>query len=778
MPKRAHRCWTQSLETFTRIGNKGDIASAYLSLGQYYLTFRDFERAEGFFVKALKESSESGAARDSALSLEYIGDLHAACDRMDEARASYREALEVAKEIAPHGDVVAEAKRKLADVEVQCGNLEGALALATEAHTIAHEMKDIFEEACSLRSKACAEFHLNEWEMARPDFAEAIEKLSGLGARKELAVTYLAAGELLSAQPSSVNLAHDYLGAALGIFEEIGMNYEAGISALWLGRVAATAGDIERCHGLLGKVVRIFGDDVPQDVLDEIRVIEREADEQVSSLSVSDSNSLAGFNTIVDTILNSRGEAAKLDVVLDACLARTAAERGAILFDRNGELKPLASRGLDAVMVEKLRPVMAEMLMIAETSGRPLVSAGIDRDGRLSGCGVESLPEVAALCVPVAVSGAGSGCIYLDSTSPRKPFTRDDVEFVVALMGIAKSVLSEAQLGRYMEEARFLRSRLKESAPMEGVITQNRKMLEILETVRLLNKASTTVLIEGETGTGKEMLARALHATGDRSGRPFVTIDCSALSNEILESELFGHVKGAFTDARESKIGLFERADGGTVFLDEIDKTSRKFQERLLQVVDKREFKPVGSAVSRVVDFRLICATNRDLSQEVEAGRFIEDLYYRLKVISLRLPPLRERRDDVPLLAEHFLGLYASRLDKSVIGFSASAMDLLVSFAWPGNVRQLEHEIERAVTFAAQGELITPDLFSEDVTSWGSIVATDAKRPLMDAVEQIEKQMIKDAIRRSSGNKTKAAKSLGISRRGLLNKLQRYHIEL
>jgi DNA-binding NtrC family response regulator len=285
------------------------------------------------------------------------------------------------------------------------------------------------------------------------------------------------------------------------------------------------------------------------------------------------------------------------------------------------------------------------------------------------------------------------------------------------------------------------------------------------------------VLIEGETGTGKEMLARAIHAMGDRSGSPFVTIDCSALSNEILESELFGHLKGAFTDAKADRKGLFESAEGGTVFLDEIDKTSRKFQQRLLQVVDKREFKPVGSTISRKVDFRLICATNRDLSEEVEAGRFLEDLYYRLKVISMRLPPLRERRDDIPLLAEHFLGMYTGRLGKPVIGFSARAMDLLVSFNWPGNVRQLEHEIERAVTFAPEGEVVTVDLFSEDLTKWGNLVAADPKRPLTEALEQVEKQMIRAAIARCGGNKTRAAKSLGISRRGLLNKIQRYHIE-
>jgi transcriptional regulator with GAF, ATPase, and Fis domain/tetratricopeptide (TPR) repeat protein len=777
MLKKAHRCWTQSMETFTRIGNRGEIVSVYLSLGQYYLTYRDFTRAEDYLVRALKESSENGLARDSALSLEYMGDLHMACDRLDEARVCYREALAIAEEIAPHGDVVTEAKRRLADVEVQCGNHEAAVELASDAYRLASEMKDIFEQACSLRSRACAEFGLGEWEKARAGFAEAIDRFSSLGEKKELARTYLSSGELLSSQTSSAGLAREYLGSALEIFEDLGMNYEAGLSALWLGKVAATKGDIEGCHGLLGKVIRIFGDSVPEDVVEEMSRIEREADEQVSTLSVSEANDLAEFNTVVDKILKAPGEISKLDVILDACIDKTTAERGMILLDRNGDLDLLVSGEMESETVARLKPVVAEMLMIAQSSGRPLVSAGVDRDGRLSCNGGGAAPSVAAICVPVTVSGAGAGCIYLDSRSPGKPFTRDDVEFVVALMGIAKSVLSEAQLDKYMEEARFLRSRLNKATSIDGIITQNRKMLEILETMHYLNKASTTVLVEGETGTGKEMLARAIHSSGDRASRPFVTIDCSALSNELLESELFGHVKGAFTDAKASKKGLFETADGGTVFLDEIDKTSRKFQERLLQVVDKREFKPVGSTVSRKIDFRLICATNRDLAQEVESGRFLEDLYYRLKVISMRLPPLRERRDDIPLLAEHFLEMYSKRLGKAVIGFSAPAMDLLVSYTWPGNVRQIEHEIERAVTFAAEGELISPDLFSEDLSDWGTIVATDGKKPLTDAVEQIEKEMIRRAMKECGGNKTRAARTLGISRRGLLNKLHRYHIE-
>lgn len=776
--KKAHRCWMESAETLTRIGNQGEIVAVHLALGHYYLTYRDFQRAEDYYLKALKRSSDNGDARNSALSLEYLGDLHFACDRVDSAHRCYQEALAIADEIAPGGDIVAEVKRRLADIEVRCGNCEAAIELASEALRVATRSKDVFEQACALRSKACAEFHFGEWERSRASFSRAIEMLVELGDRKDLAITYLTAGELLSSQPSSCAIARDYLTDGLAIFEDLGMKYEAGLSALWLGRIAAMKGKVETCHGLLGKVLGIFGEEVPQDVRDEMDKIERQADEQVSSLSVSEPNDLAGFNAVVGRILTARGQAKKLEIILDACVDRTAADRGLMLLSHSEGLKPIALRGIDSTEVGQILPAVSEMLMIADASSKPLVSTNVSKDGRLTSNGLSEAPDGAALCVPLSVSGGETGCVYLDCQNKGTYFNKDDVEFVIALVGIAKSVLSEAQLDKYMEETRFLRARLDKTSPIKGIITQNRKMLEILETVRFLCSASTTVLVEGETGTGKEMLARAIHSSGNRSGRPFVTIDCSALSNEILESELFGHVKGAFTDARKDRTGLFEAADGGTVFLDEIDKTSRKFQERLLQVVDKREFRPVGSTISRKVDFRLICATNRDLAQEVEAGHFLEDLYYRLKVISLRLPPLRERRDDIPVLAEHFLALYCKRLGKSVVGFSAPAMDLLVSYSWQGNVRQLEHEIERAVTFSEEGGLITPDLFSEDLNEWATVVTADARKPMAEAVQQVEKQMIKDAIRRFGGNKTRAAKSLGLSRRGLLNKIQRYGIEV
>ncbi len=774
--KKAHRCWTEALEVLARIGNRWELVSVYLALGHYYLTYRDVERAQQYYVLAMKESSDNGDARGSALSFEYVGDVEMACGRIDSAHRHYLQALEIGEEIAPQGDVVVEVKRRLADVESARTNYLAALELAREAYRLAVDLKEVFEQGCALRSKACAEFGLGEWEKARETFAKSINLLYSLGERKELGLTYLRAGQLLSTQSSSGDIAASYLTEALGIFEELEMVYEAGLSAVALGRIAAVRGDVEQCRKYLDKLMQIFGGDIPSIFADDIESIQKQADEQISCLSVSDSGDLSVFNVIMARILGAGDQASKLQLALDACVDRTSAERGLILLRRNGKLEPLASKDLETRQCTQAVPAVETILRIAEDLNRPLVSANIGKDERLAGLATAGVLQGAVMCVPLTLRGDTVGCIYLDTDCADHFFTRSDVEFVVAIVGILKSVLSEAQLARFMEEARFLRSKLEASCHVQGIISQNKKMLEILESVRFLAKTSTTVLVEGETGTGKEMLARAIHLSGDRCSRPFVTIDCSALSTEIVESELFGHVKGAFTDARADRTGLFEAAEGGTVFLDEIDKTSRKFQDRLLQVVDKREFKPMGSTVSKKADFRLICATNKDLAKEVEGERFLEDLYYRLKVISLKLPALRDRRDDIPLLAEYFLEKYTGEMEKAVAGFAPSAMDLLVSYSWPGNVRQLEHEVERAVTFVEDGEAITPAFLSDELRTWGSIVGSDGRHGLVEAVEQIERQMIREALYRFNGNKSKVARNLGLSRRGLLNKIQRYRI--
>jgi transcriptional regulator with GAF, ATPase, and Fis domain len=372
------------------------------------------------------------------------------------------------------------------------------------------------------------------------------------------------------------------------------------------------------------------------------------------------------------------------------------------------------------------------------------------------------------------------GGLYVDRRAQTGYFRQPEIDFFVAFATAATMAVQEMRLESIRSENLRLRRELAGRSGFHGIITQNRRMLDILDLIERLRDSSTTVLLQGETGTGKELLAGALHAVSLRRDRPLVTINCAAIAKDVLESELFGHVRGAFTDAKTDKIGLFEKADGGTIFLDEIDKTSTQFQERLLRVVDQGEIKPVGSNQARKIDVRIVCASNRSLREEVEAGRFLKDLYYRLRVICIDIPPLRERKEDVPLLVEHFEKVFSERASKKIAGFSHEALNALIAHSWPGNVRDLQHEVERAVAMADEGAKIRADQLSAEIRPGrpAPSLLLGGEQGLQEFIEGIEKDLVINALKKTGGNRSHAAKLLGISRRGLLNKIMRYTISL
>ncbi len=332
-----------------------------------------------------------------------------------------------------------------------------------------------------------------------------------------------------------------------------------------------------------------------------------------------------------------------------------------------------------------------------------------------------------------------------------KPFDPERVTMTVA------KALERAGLKRTNQ---YLRSELSERAAEP--IGASPAMREILETARRAAASRSTVLVLGESGTGKEVLARAIHGWSDRRSAPFVAVNCVALTEELLESELFGHEKGSFTGAVGQKRGKFEVADGGTVFLDEIAEVRPQLQAKLLRVLQEHQFERVGGTAPLSVDIRIIAATNRDLTQEIAAGRFREDLYYRLNVISLRMPPLRERPEDIQPLAAHFLERYAKETKRSVKGISAEALAALKAYEWPGNVRELENTIERAVVLGSSAELILEDLPSHVVEFGHS--AEEGEQPFFHSeVRRFKGQLIRDAVRRSGGHHRKAASILGLN---------------
>ena len=329
---------------------------------------------------------------------------------------------------------------------------------------------------------------------------------------------------------------------------------------------------------------------------------------------------------------------------------------------------------------------------------------------------------------------------------------------------------TQTELGRALRRSTRLEAQTRvlqaEGAPT--LIARSAAMQPVLQIIARVGPSDANVLILGENGTGKGVVAQALHAVSPRANRPMVTINAGGVSEGVFESELFGHVKGAFTDAKQDRVGRFEIADGSTLFLDEIANVPLSQQQKLLRVLEVGEFERLGSSRTRKADVRLISATNADVDAEVAAGRFRQDLLFRLNTVEIRLPPLRDRRDDIPALAEHFLATHAQRYRKRITGFDGGALKALVDYAWPGNIRELDHVVERAVLMAQAAELRVADL--------GLRTSTDSAGRLDDmSLEDVEAFLIKKAMARY-GNVSQAARALGLSRSALYRRLERYRL--
>jgi len=353
-----------------------------------------------------------------------------------------------------------------------------------------------------------------------------------------------------------------------------------------------------------------------------------------------------------------------------------------------------------------------------------------------------------------------------------KPLDFDELQIVMA-RATEHSLLKK--------ENEYLKERLGEKFDRQNIIGQSAAMLKLLEIVEQVAATEATILITGDSGTGKEMIANAVHANSKRKQAPFIKINCAALTETLLESELFGHEKGAFTGADRRREGKFLQADSGSIFLDEVSEMSPAMQVKLLRVLQERELTRVGGSDVIKVDVRVIAASNKDLKKEIQMGRFREDLFYRLNVVALAMPPLRERKEDIPLLAQHFLRGFATKNSKNVTGFTPGAMHKLVEYPWPGNVRELMNAVERAVVLSRADFVDTDELMFLTADD-GDSNDRDRNGPAAQAagasgnlpLTEVEKRSILEALQQAGGNKSEAARRLGITRKTLRKKLEKY----
>ncbi|MCB0274087.1 MAG: sigma-54-dependent Fis family transcriptional regulator [Calditrichaeota bacterium] len=467
----------------------------------------------------------------------------------------------------------------------------------------------------------------------------------------------------------------------------------------------------------------------------------------------------------MDTLLNR---------IMDIAMKTLNAERGFMLLrnrDHSRGFEAAVARNIGEEAIASIKDLSTSVVNQVIESGEPVLTFDARTDERFSDARSVILQQIRSIaCVPMSRTQEVVGAIYMDTRSNSEQFSEAGLLFLEAFARQSAIALDNIQtVAELKTENKRLKRQIDLSAVFPEIIGESRPIQEILEMIEQIADSSASVLIEGESGTGKELVARALHVRSRRADKLFIPVFCGGLNENLLESELFGHKKGAFTGASENKAGLFEEADGGTVFLDEIGDINANVQTKLLRVIQEGEVKRVGENVTRKVNVRVISATNKDLWEEVQKKNFREDLYYRLNVINVKMPPLRDRQDDVKLLANHFLERFARVNGKKVRGFSPGAIKAMLEYPWPGNIRELENAVERAIILARE-PVISADLFS-------NLKKNRASDLVGRSLKDVEKSVITQTLEMTGNHRTRAAEVLGVSRRWLQYRIKEYGID-
>lgn len=483
---------------------------------------------------------------------------------------------------------------------------------------------------------------------------------------------------------------------------------------------------------------------------------------------------LSALMKISTTINSIRGLDNILERLLELLFEVVPAQRGAILLTNEGSFETSLVFGLDRAegknaAVNVSRTIVQQVLRdgVALLANDAAAEARLVTDSLIAAC------THSVLCVPLVLFDRIIGVVYLDSTQPRDQFNRDHLQLVTAIAGIAAVAIENA---RQFEWLATENERLLADVNIEhNMVGESTAMQRVYHFISKVAPTDATVLIGGESGTGKELAARAMHRNSKRSQKPFMAVNCAALNESLLESELFGHEKGSFTGALAQKKGRLEVADGGTIFLDEVGELTAPLQVKFLRVLQEREFERVGGTVTINVDLRVIAATNKNLEEAIEAGQFRQDLYYRLNVVSVEMPALRERRDDIMLLANYFADKYGARCNRKLKGFSPEARNCLTAYDWPGNVRELENTIERAIVLGTT-EWILPEDLPESVLE--TKISGASTTTYHEAVVQNKKQIILRALEEAKKNHTEAARLLGIHPNYLQRLIRNLNVEI
>jgi transcriptional regulator with GAF, ATPase, and Fis domain len=741
--------------------------------------------AEAAIRESLQVASERSYPRETILAREALGDWHMDRGAVPEARAEYEAALAMADQVAPDSDLTSELVRRLGDAALRSGDLPVAQRHGERALVVARRLGDRIEEGCALRLLGLVAAENGDMALARDRIERAVIVLGKIGKRYELAKLYFAAGVAWRKRArkgksrATLDESVIYLRRAVAGFENFALKGPTARALLELARSQLLAGLMDEAMIHLDHACALVSAEEDPVLAREVAEVRRELEQGLIEGTAQTTNEFAAFEEI-RRVLSAGDSENSLGDILTLVVRRSGAARGFIVAPAGAAAEVVAASGFTLKTAQELWREIVRRVGIDRLSNSPVVSSRSGADERFRELSPAlHLPQRTTLVVlPLSLPSGQPGFLYLDrpEDGPLGPFKQREVNLMAVLSNHVAVAILEHQRQRLARENVALRGRLLGSANEHGIVTRSPELLEILALLERVAPSDATILIEGETGSGKGLLARAIHNSSTRATKPFIQVNCAALPEPLLESELFGHVQGSFTGAVRDKTGLFVEAGGGTIFLDEVDKTTITTQGKLLQVLDNREVRPVGGNKATRIDVRVLCATNVNLKQRIARGEFLEDLYYRLNDITFRVPPLRERPEDIPVLVEHYLRRFTGDMAKGIPSVEPEVIRAFAGLPWRGNVRELEKVVKRMVVLANEGEPLSLRLVPRELLAVAE-ETPDGPTTLREEVAKVERRLINQALERHGWNKVQAARELSLSYPTLLQKIKLFQLD-
>jgi two-component system, NtrC family, response regulator AtoC len=779
----AQKMLEDCVEYCRRSENQPSEAKNLLSLGYVHYLKEEYTEARTFYEQAHGLIKALDAVRDRSIFHEYMGDLLRAMGDHKMARQHYGYAMEIGNRIGPQSAIISQTRRRLAMLEHDCGNYALAAEHAARALEVSEMLGEIVEVAAAkaiLGSLAAIKGNYND---AVTSFDQAITCLDTAGEISEHAEACYLAGKSLVKSKDHHGLASRYLNCAIRLAERLGLKHLLVRSYYQLSTLHVEMSNYDEALTILEECETLAMTSSDDRAREECRILRLTIEDQMVDAGLSHDNQFFIFSSFLTASEYGNLKSGSLSETLEILRKKIGGDRAFVLsLDAQQRIyEPLAYLAFDPAVLGKISRTLSNGKAGTLPLDRPLLVTSLlgERDRIFDYLNVQSGTVRSFVAIPIQLSQEAIGILYVDRLGENtKPFSKANLDFAIAFSDIIAFKSSEEQKKRLTLDNQRLKDQLERQHAFPNFVTTNPVMLDILSRVAQVKDSPISILIEGDTGTGKDFLAKAIHFNSNRKGKRFISVNCAALPETLLESELFGYKRGAFTGADGEKVGLFEEADGGTFFLDEIGDMPLSIQVKLLRVIEEKEVVRLGDTVPRKVDVRVISATNRDLKMNMEQGQFRQDLYYRLSTFAFKLPGLRERREDIPLLIKHFI----DKCDPQV-KIEPEAFNYLADYDWPGNVRELENEIKKMVLLSGERKVITGYLISRRISESSdngngvrSATTKRGKFSLYEHISRLERDYILGALRKSNWVKKYAAESLAIPESTLRLKIKQYHI--